>query len=360
VLASGENDCNQLDVSEWRDIVAITSNELRSFGLKKDGTVVATTSPNFGGTSLEVCHFDTSVWKNIVAISASPLHIVALEADGTVDAKGNTSACYVWGWRDIVDVSTSVGHTVGLKRDGTVVATGDNFSGECDVAGWSDIVAVSAGLHYTMGLKADGTVLIAGEPESGTHAAFGWRDILIPGAAATGKPASAPEASTSGPSGPAAGNLFAQELARLQGDEDCLVYMRGYSLTNSPGTNHTQYEIFCFTAAGDSYKTEIMSVDMSKEIIETLFDTSSGLGSGDPTEFDGFSEARYEINGKELRIIYHHENQEDSYSDGEILEDGSYQYVSNLDNEKMHYYYCGAYINGEFDGNDNFAKIHRL
>ena len=41
VVAVGENDDGQCDVSEWTDIVAISAGSYHTVGLKSDGTVVA-------------------------------------------------------------------------------------------------------------------------------------------------------------------------------------------------------------------------------------------------------------------------------------------------------------------------------
>lgn len=48
VIAFGDNDYGQCNVSEWTDIVAISAGSSHTVGLKSDGTVVAVGSNNYG------------------------------------------------------------------------------------------------------------------------------------------------------------------------------------------------------------------------------------------------------------------------------------------------------------------------
>ena len=173
VIATGENDDGQCDVFDWTDIVAISAGAYHTVGLKADGTVVAVGDNEWG-------QCDVSGWRDIVAVSARVSHTVGLKADGTVVAVGNNEwgRCDVSGWRDIVAVAAGVSHTFGLEADGTVWAVGDNEWGQCDVSGWRDIVAVSAGVFHTVGLKADGTVVAVGDNENGQCDVSDWTDIV--------------------------------------------------------------------------------------------------------------------------------------------------------------------------------------
>ena len=173
VAATGANGYGQCNVSDWRDIVAVSAGGWKTVGLRSDRTVVATGMNEYG-------ECDVSGWRNIVAVSAGGYHTVGLKSDGTVVATGRNEygECDVSGWRDIVAVSAGGYHTVGLKSDGTVVATGKNEDGECDVSGWRDIVAVSAGGYHTVGLKSDGTVVTTGDNGDDQCNVSGWRDIV--------------------------------------------------------------------------------------------------------------------------------------------------------------------------------------
>ena len=173
VAAVGYNEDGQCDVSDWTDIVVVAAGDLHTVGLKADGTVAAVGYNEDG-------QCDVSDWTDIVVVAAGDLHTVGLKADGTVAAVGynKDGQCDVSGWADVVAVAAGGSHTVGLKADGTVVAVGDNEDGQCDVSGWRDIVAVAAGGRHTVGLKSDGTVVAVGYNEYGQCDVSGWRDIV--------------------------------------------------------------------------------------------------------------------------------------------------------------------------------------
>lgn len=179
VVAVGWNDDNQCIVSDWTDMVAIAAGGAHTVGLKTDGTVVAVGNNKYG-------QCDVHRWKDIVAIIAGQYHTVGLKADGTVVAIGNNGSgqCNVSDWWNIVAVAADQVHTVGLKKDGTMVATrytGNWNYGQCNVSSWKDIVATSAGSFYTVGLKADGTVMATrytGSGYSGQCDVSGWKDIV--------------------------------------------------------------------------------------------------------------------------------------------------------------------------------------
>ena len=151
VVAVGSNEDGECEVSDWRDIVAVSTGSGCIFGLKANGTVTA-----IGNNLDEQC--EVSDWTNIVAVSAGQWHTVGLRADGTVVAVGSTidGQCSVSDWRDIIAVSAGGDFTAGLRSDGTVVVTGQYL----DVSGWTDIAAISAGGAFLAGLRRDGTVLV--------------------------------------------------------------------------------------------------------------------------------------------------------------------------------------------------------
>ena len=173
VVAVGDNDYGQCNVSGWKDIVEVSAGNYHTVGLKADGTVVAVGDNDDGQCNV-------LEWMDIVAVSARNYHTVGLKADGTVVAVGDNDdgQCNVSEWMDIVAVSAGWDHTVGLKADGTVVAVGNNDDGQCNVSEWTDIVAVSAGRDYTVGLKADGTVVAFGSNASGRCEVLEWEDVI--------------------------------------------------------------------------------------------------------------------------------------------------------------------------------------
>ena len=143
--------------------------------VQSDGTVVALVAAGFN-THGEYGECNVSDWRNIIAISTRDRHTVGLRADGTVVATGcnDDGQCNVSGWRDIIAISAGYSHTIGLRADGTVVATGDTWNGEY-VSGWRDIIAISAGYRYTVGLRADGTVVATDFRGCWSD----WRDIVV-------------------------------------------------------------------------------------------------------------------------------------------------------------------------------------
>ena len=173
VVAVGNNEVNQCDVSDWTNIVAVFSGYSNTIGLKADGTAVAVGYNEFGQ-----CNVDS--WSNIVSVSAGCYHTVGLKSRGTVVTVGSNKYGQrdVDDWSNIVSVSAGGFHTVGLKADGTVVAVGYNEYGQCDVDDWTNIVAVSAGWFHTVGLKADGTVVAVGNNEADQCAVSRWTDIV--------------------------------------------------------------------------------------------------------------------------------------------------------------------------------------
>ena len=71
VIAVGQNDEGQRNVSGWSDIAAVAAGDYHTVGLKRDGTVVAV-----GYNSNGQC--DVSKWRNITAIAAGAIHTVGI------------------------------------------------------------------------------------------------------------------------------------------------------------------------------------------------------------------------------------------------------------------------------------------
>lgn len=173
VVATGFNGDDRCNVGEWTDIVAVSAGRCHTVGLKSDGTVVATGANDKGQCNV-------GKWTDIVAVSAGDLYTIGLESNGTVVATGfnDVGQCNVSEWTDIAAISAGGWHTVGLKSDGTVVAAGANNYGQCNVSEWTDIVAISAGGWHTVGLKSDGTVVVTGFNYDGQCNVSGWTDIV--------------------------------------------------------------------------------------------------------------------------------------------------------------------------------------
>ena len=181
VVATGNNEYGQCDVSEWNDIVAISAGPTFTIGLRKDGSLI------FTGKMTESMEQDMRDWQNIKQISlpcgGAETFVVGLKYDGTIVYSGAYSDVFVpeiSQWSDIEEVETGFCHIVGRKSDGTVVTTEYNSYEKFPVQEarqWSDIIDIAAGLTYTLGVKCDGTVVYAGELNDGEDVVLDWEDI---------------------------------------------------------------------------------------------------------------------------------------------------------------------------------------
>jgi hypothetical protein len=174
VIAVGDNDWGQCDVSDWTAINQVAAGYYHTVGLESDGTVVATGWNDHG-------QCDLGDWIDINQVAAGYYHTVGLKSDGTVITVGSNDygQCDVGDWMDIVQVAAGGVHTVGVKCDGTVVAEGDNTYGQCEVGDWTQIVQVSAGRYHTVGFKTDGTVVAVGRNAYGQCDVGSWTDITL-------------------------------------------------------------------------------------------------------------------------------------------------------------------------------------
>lgn len=153
VVATGNNEEGQCDVESWSDIIAIAAGGDRTIGLKADGSMVMT------GESPFKTHNHIESWKNIVAIDAGCNYNIGLKSNGEIFVHGLENVTNT----NVKDIATGFDHYALLKDDGTVFASGDNNDyGKCDVSEWTDVVDIFCGENTTIGLKADGSVVFAG------------------------------------------------------------------------------------------------------------------------------------------------------------------------------------------------------
>lgn len=141
----------EIDTNEWKTVIAIAAGgggkdvegNGHTVGLRTDGTVVAVGDNQFGQCNV-------SEWTDIVAIAAGDWHTVGLKADGTVVATGwlkdtsSENACNVSEWKNIVAIAAGTGYTMGLKEDGTIVVVGYNEGMQQEeILKWNDIAIYS-------------------------------------------------------------------------------------------------------------------------------------------------------------------------------------------------------------------------
>ena len=143
--------------------------------LKKDGKV----SIFCEGVNEDM---NTSQWTDIIDIACGNNYTAGLKSDGTVVTVGDNDCgqCDVSKWKDIVQITAYYKTLIGLKSDGTVVAAGDNSKGQCDISDWNNIVSVVEGNGYTLGIKRDGTAAATGDNKYGQCNVEDWKNIQQP------------------------------------------------------------------------------------------------------------------------------------------------------------------------------------
>ena len=171
VLAVGDNEYGQCNVSDWCDVVSVCCARANyTVGLKSDGTVLAVGDNEYGQCNV-------SNWCDVAAIFIAGTKTIGVKTDKTVLVTGDDSG--ISNWRDIVSVYDGRYNVLGIKSDGTVLATGKGH-GLGGIRDWNDIVMVVSNLIYSVGLKSDGTVLASCFSILGEHNpnVSNWRDIV--------------------------------------------------------------------------------------------------------------------------------------------------------------------------------------
>lgn len=122
----GSNSDSQLSKAEDWDANTMLDFYICNFtlGLKKDGTV------EFAGNN-SAALTQVSQWRDIIALTGGDKHVLALRSDGTVAAAGNNDQgqCNTGDWTDIQAISASPLTSYGVRSDGTVEATGYGMRG---------------------------------------------------------------------------------------------------------------------------------------------------------------------------------------------------------------------------------------
>lgn len=175
VVAVGKmNEYNECDVTGWTDIVKVRTVYGATFGLKKDGTLVA----NGKALDEEDVRHGALEWTDLVDFDVKDGSIVGLKSDGTVVGFMNGSAPSTYEtWTDVVKVAASGFTTLALKSDGTVLyhgSKGGSYDEEM-ITAWTDIVDIDICADGVIGLKSDGTVLTAYKKPIDTT---GWNNVV--------------------------------------------------------------------------------------------------------------------------------------------------------------------------------------
>ena len=170
---------NKKDRSELIGVLQERNLAKRLIYFKEDGIVgicsngdILACPPTYGSDKCKT-KFEITDWKDIVAVSMGGGHAIGLRGDGTVLARGDNSfgQCDIANWTDITAISTGFDYTIGLRSDGTVIAAGHNVRECCALGDWRNIVQVVCfsnptlnGIYsVTIGLKSDGTLVTSDE-----------------------------------------------------------------------------------------------------------------------------------------------------------------------------------------------------
>lgn len=145
----------QVDSSSISVYRSNRDDECKIIAVKNNGTVVATGKNKYGECNV-------SDWTDIVSVSTSVNHTVGLKSNGTVVATGNNDnkQCDVSEWKDIVKVVATIRATYGLKSNGTIVSTEEDFE---NITTWEDIIDIKVSGKLIYGLTSYGKVLKSGQ-----------------------------------------------------------------------------------------------------------------------------------------------------------------------------------------------------
>ncbi len=170
VVACGNNDEGQCDVSEWRNIVQVAATLGTTYGLQADGTVVSTSD------------LECEDWVDFESIGVFSATVTGKKRDGSVEIDAVREED-LSEFRNLEIFTSSSESYIGVFPNGRVITAGDNENGQLDIEHWRGIVDVTTLTNATVGLEAGGDVVCAGcEVDDGDQElldqASRWTDIL--------------------------------------------------------------------------------------------------------------------------------------------------------------------------------------
>jgi len=158
----------------------------RYVGIRKDGTLVATSYVN-NGEKFAQGHGDDRwdeirTWTDIVQFERLGQRIVGLDAYGDLYATSKfipdepeDGVVDIWekihSWHGLVFLNSWLNYVVGLTVDGTVVSAKwfkeagkeKEDYGQADLNGWKNVAYLVLSWKKTLGVRQDGTLMIAGD-----------------------------------------------------------------------------------------------------------------------------------------------------------------------------------------------------
>lgn len=167
VVAVGKNDYGQCNVAGWRNVVQVVCDRFGTAALTADGRVL------YAGNTLHKQNQCTR-WTNVKQLAICNQCIFGLRYDGTVVAttEGNNGAHFstkpdVTSWRNITAIHAEECNVLGIQQDGKIVAISRNYYGRCEADYYMDgsTSAVDAAFGYLncgIVLHKDGKCTTAG------------------------------------------------------------------------------------------------------------------------------------------------------------------------------------------------------
>ncbi len=170
VVACGNNDDGQCDVSEWRNIVQVAATLGATYGLQADGTVVTTSE------------YECEDWAGFESIGAFSSTVTGKKRDGSVEID-HVKEFDLSHLRGLDIFASSSDSFYGVLPSGRVLTAGENENGQLDIEHWQSIVDITTLSEAVIGVDASGQVLCAGcEADDGDQElldqASQWKDVL--------------------------------------------------------------------------------------------------------------------------------------------------------------------------------------
>lgn len=140
-------------LTNFNDLVQVSSYKDFVIGLKKDGTLVGAGTNNYG-------QLDTKDIKKAIDVAAGDKHTVAALEDGTVACVGDnsTGACDIKEWKNIVDVEAGAGFTLGIDSNGSVFVAG-NVANSASMTSQQNVTKIAIGTSEVAFLNKSQTVV---------------------------------------------------------------------------------------------------------------------------------------------------------------------------------------------------------
>lgn len=142
VVAFGDNNHGQCDVSEWRDIVKIRASGKRAVGLSIDGKLFMSGISEFGEDDF------IKIPKGVKDFALTSQQTMILSADGTVKVTYHPTGVNtesVKEWRNIKKVVARGNNFLCLSEEGKVYST---IPDEAEIGSWEEVQDIDASGNY--------------------------------------------------------------------------------------------------------------------------------------------------------------------------------------------------------------------